>query len=271
MFIDEMNKFVQHELTVDNDWQTYTKAGRIPQINEKCFCLEQKSGKWLRAKIVSLKNLKVKVRYLDTGNLENDTPYERLMVWKEFTLSRIAPRAIPCVLYKSNLDGEKYEKDIGMETGWFFKDLTARQYLKCVLVEPLAKSEAESEDQTWVVKLLKYDNNNNSGKTMDSKLISINDLISKNNECERKKNFNPRCAFNSADIRVKAGQVEASYHLVKTGCVEQESTEQQQQQSSSSSKINNKRKIDDTFSTVGCFFYELCLSEFFTYIVLLIF
>ena len=285
MLIEEMNKFVRRKRIGDKDWQTYAEADRIPQLNEKCFCLEPKSRKWLRAKIVSLDNSKAlcKVRYLDTGNLEtNFYTFDSLMVWKEFELSRIAPRAIRCVLHKSSYAGDKYEKDIGLETRFLFKDLTARQNLKCVLVEPLAKSAVEnkndiyineSEDQTWVVKLykpveyrkllengsllnkdsLKDDNNNlkenesaDSSKTMDSKIMyernlsviepkSINDLISEQIEQERKhlaNKSNPQCAFNSADIRVKAGEVEASFNLVKTGRVEQESVEQQQQQQS---------------------------------------
>lgn len=295
MLIEEMNKFVRRKRIGDKDWQTYAEADRIPQLNEKCFCLEPKSRKWLRAKIVSLDNSKAlcKVRYLDTGNLETDFyTFDSLMVWKEFELSRIAPRAIRCVLHKSSYGGDNYEKDIGLETRFLFKDLTARQNLKCVLVEPLAKATVEnkndiyineSEDQTWVVKLykpveyrkllengsllgkdsLKDDNNNlkenesaDSSKTMDSKIMyernlsviepkSINDFISEQIEQERKhlaNKSNPQ--FNSADIRVKAGEVEASFNLVKTGRVEQESAEQQQQQS----KIASSHSIGEIAS-----------------------
>jgi hypothetical protein len=293
MLIEEMNKFVRRKRIGDKDWQTYAEAERIPQLNEKCFCLEPKSRKWLRAKIVSLDNSKAlcKVRYLDTGNLEtNFYTFDSLMVWKEFELSRIAPRAIRCVLHKSRHGGDPYEKDIGLETKFLFKDLTARQNLKCVLVEPLARAAVEnkndiyineSEDQTWVVKLykpgeyrkllengsllskdsLKDDNNNlsaDSGKTMDSKPMyernlsviepkSINDLISEQGEQERKhwaNKSNPQSAFNSADIRVKAGQVEASFNMVKTGRVEQDSTEPQQQQQQSS-KIASSHSIGE--------------------------
>ena len=200
------------------------------------------------------------------------------------TASGIAPRAIRCVLHTSSND--QYEKNILTETYFLFKKLTDQQYLKCVLVGPLAKASVEnkkdisineSEDQTWVVKLYKpveYRKLLENGSLLEmEEPTSINDLIIESNYKEHKKS-----ELENVDIRVRAGEVEVSYNVVKTGLVEEQSkitdsgiivkegqveasynaSTEHQSKITDSRILTNKRKIEQTLSMVS-FCFSSCL------------
>lgn len=105
LFIEEISKFVRKKRIGDRSWQTYAEANRLPEAGEKCFCLEPKSRKWLRAKVVcfSVEEQTCQVRFMDTGNYQfesNKFPLDQVLVWKDFDLAMYPARTIKCVLYK---------------------------------------------------------------------------------------------------------------------------------------------------------------------------
>ena len=72
-------------------------------MSEKCFWLEPKTRKWLRARVVSYENGMCKVRFLDTGfNHVESNKYDlgSLLIWHDFDLANYPARTIKCILQK---------------------------------------------------------------------------------------------------------------------------------------------------------------------------
>jgi hypothetical protein len=62
---EEISKAVRRRRIGDKRFQTYSEqANRVPEIEDKCFCLEQKGQKWQRARIVDVE----KKSGLEVGN-----------------------------------------------------------------------------------------------------------------------------------------------------------------------------------------------------------
>jgi hypothetical protein len=174
-YIDELSKHVRRKRIGDESWQTFAEANRTPQINEKCFCLEPKTRKWMRASIVkyNIENKTAQLLLLDSGVCDS-TVYslESLIPWREdFDLAKVAARAVKCVLEKNRHNGDdkedeaaNFEKQIEQESRFLFRDLTAPSPIKCLLVkqidannnESIASYEDKSQEKIWVVKLLRY-------------------------------------------------------------------------------------------------------------------
>ena len=54
MFIEEISKYVRQKRIGDCEWRTFAEEDRLPLPHEKCFCLEPKSRKWLRARVLEV-------------------------------------------------------------------------------------------------------------------------------------------------------------------------------------------------------------------------
>jgi hypothetical protein len=242
LFIEEINKYVRRKRIGDTQWLTYAELEREPVLDEKCFCLEPSTRKWMRARITSIDASKkqFQVRLMDTGHLLTTFfSLDNLIEWKNFELSKIAARSIRCVLFNEKTE-DKYEKDIRLETRFKFKDSTVNIALKCVLVEPLHKIENyfhpadtyndENDNQIWLVKLYKQEDfiekldvNNNQNNLENVKEIQIeaqclNDyFIEFNNKEKNLNNDNSidkemRCV----DIRVAEGKFVPKKVMIKT-------------------------------------------------------
>ena len=238
----------------DSEWSTYAELDRVPEVNEKCFCLEPKTRKWMRARVTSIEKDKtqfVQLRLMDAGYLLTSS-LESLIPWKNFDLSKIPARSIRCVLY-NEASADKYEKDISLEAKFMFKDLTTNLYLKCIIVEPLNnKTSVEclpgsqpashehatttetyndaNDEQIWIVKLyrqkeykemLDYNNNASSNDAEEAKLVepqSLNQAIIEFNINEKNnKNENPlNKEMRCVDIRLASGNIESKITFIKT-------------------------------------------------------
>ncbi len=253
LFIEEINKYVRRKRIGDSQWSTYAELEREPVVDEKCFFLEPISRKWMRARVTAIDTLKkqAQVRLMDTGQIMKDFfTLDNLIEWKNFDLSKIASRSIRCVLYNEESVEDKHEKDICLETKFKFKDLTANLSLKCVLVEPLNKTNEivdraeageefneENDKQIWIVKLYKqedyqeildFNNNNNDENNMENAITkesqSINRYVIEFNRDEKNSNNNGvidnemRCV----DIRVSEGKFVSKTILIKTGLYSKE-------------------------------------------------
>ena len=242
LFIEEINKYVRRKRIGDTQWLTYAELEREPVLDEKCFCLEPSTRKWVRARITSIDADKkqFQVRLMDTGHLLTTFfTLDNLIEWKNFDLSKIAARSIRCVLFNEKSD-DKYEKDIRLETRFKFKDSTVNIDLKCVLVQPLHKIENdlhsadvyndENDNQIWLVKLYKQEdvkekldvNNNQNNlenvKETQSETQCLNDYFIEFNNKEK----NPNCdnvidkEMRCVDIRVAEGKFVSKKVMIKT-------------------------------------------------------
>ena len=140
MFIEEISKYIRKKRIGDKKWQSYKEATRLPEPNEKCFCLEPKTRKWLRAKVASYDKGVCKVRFMDTGYSHfesNKFSLDDLLIWHDFDLAMYPARTIRCVLFKPTDTDVKYENNICLETKFYFKDNLANKNFACELVEPL--------------------------------------------------------------------------------------------------------------------------------------
>lgn len=248
LFLEELSKFVRRKRIGDREWQTFAEASLSPQQNDKCFCLETKTRRWMRSQIVAFEpsSKTCQVRHLDTGLIDtNSYTLDNLIPWKDFGLANLPYRALRCVLYKHNNNnnnienGGRYENDIQLETRFLFKDLTTNQALKCSLVERIKLDE---HDDVWIVKLIR----NGDFRHVEKSLVEsenvfaeihndphkakflINEKVIKSNEQEKQLKVNPTLAnrkFGCNDIRVEAGQMEMSQRSVITGSQTQETTQ----------------------------------------------
>ncbi len=194
VFIDELSKQIRRKRISDKTWLTYAEANRRPQINEKCFCLDTTSRKWLRAQIID----QDQIRLLDTGNQLDLKSFRNddLLIWNDDCndlMCMQATRAIKCYL-------ANFSEDICLETKFFFKDTLANRVdLKCRLISKLNDNNLNE----WIIDLFTNDN------------ASINELIIDYNRNE-KQSLNKKSAFNSKDIRVESGQlIETTTHIIK--------------------------------------------------------
>ena len=228
----------------DAEWATYAETDRVPIINEKCFCLEPKTRKWLRARIHSYEPDKMlaQVRFMDTGHLSTNHTLDTLIAWRNFDLSKMPARSIRCVF--ANDDGETgCEKDICLETKFFFKDLTANVSLKCIIVEPMKQPDVgpplslsqvgdvyndTNDEQIWIVRLynqkdykkLLDQNNNASVQSLNELVIEFNSK-EKNTKSRNILSNEMRCI----DIRLAAGNIETGTVMLKTGLELEESVD----------------------------------------------
>lgn len=139
-------------------------------MNEKCFCLEGKTRRWMRATVLNyeVSSKTCQVRLIDTG-VSDSSQYELdcMLPWRdedegtfEHELLKLAPRAIRCVLIRNGDESGGFERQIEQETRFNFRDLTACAAIKCLLVRPLDLNNNPPEDTTsdslvWGVKLFR--------------------------------------------------------------------------------------------------------------------
>lgn len=251
LFIEEISKYVRKKRIGDKSWQTYAEANRLPEPSEKCFCLEPKSRKWLRAKVVSFnaEEQVCQLRFMDTGNYQfesNKFPLDQVLVWKDFDLAMYPARTIKCVLYKEC--DNRYETDICLETKFFFKDSLANRGFKCELVEPLEEHIADnmpSDELTWIVKLHELNKPCTQETSINAQIIKYNEherLVLENKAASRNK-------FSSIDIRVESGTVGTSSQLVKTHCSNENNNTNLVSRSSSFSASNTEKHTDSDSAT----------------------
>lgn len=152
---------------------------------------------------------------MDTGHSHfesNKFTLDNLLIWKDFDLAKYPARTIKCVLYKPADTNEEasYEKNICLDTKFYFKDNLANLNFKCVLVEPLREDGYDlmaSDELTWIVKIEKLNE-----ETSINKLIidhNQNELMSLQNNGHSKN-------FKSMDIRIEAGMTGVVKTIVKT-------------------------------------------------------
>ncbi len=164
MFIEEISKYIRQKRIGDSEWKSFAELHRMPQIHEKCFCLEPKTRKWLRARVVLVDSEAklCKVNFLDTGFNQvesNGFRFDSMLVWRDFDLARYPARTIKCVLEKSGRPGE-FINNVCLETKFYFKDTLANRSFKCELVEPVKDLECQdvpSDLNTWIVRLNKIE------------------------------------------------------------------------------------------------------------------
>jgi hypothetical protein len=60
---EEISKAVRRRRIGDKRFLTFSEQGKVPEIEEKCFCLEQKSQKWQRARIVDVEKKSEVMKY----------------------------------------------------------------------------------------------------------------------------------------------------------------------------------------------------------------
>ena len=173
---------------------------------------------------------------MDTGNLSTTNhTLDTLIAWRNFDLSKMPARSIRCVF--ANDDGETgCEKDICLETKFFFKDLTANVSLKCFIVEamkqpdvgPLFSLSSQADDdvyndtndeQIWIVKLYNQkdykkllDKNNNNNASVQS----LNELVIEFNLKEKNTKKSGNNEMRCIDIRLAAGNIETGTVMLKT-------------------------------------------------------
>jgi len=238
MFIEEISKYIRLKRIGDKLWQSYAEANRVPEVNEKCFCLEPNTRKWLRAKVISYEMNVCKVRFMDTGynHFEsNSFTLDNLLIWQNFDLANYPARSIKCVLQKP--DSElNYENNICLETKFHFKDTLANKNFKCELIEPVKEQGWEhmaSDELTWIVKINSLSNAESPNMSINDSIINYNnqELLALENKTAGKN------AFKSIDIRVESGIVGVVSQLVKTNC---EQNKQNALVSTSSSFSGNK-------------------------------
>jgi len=258
MFIEEISKYIRCKRIGDKTWQTYTEASRVPKKNEKCFCLEPKTRKWLRAKVKKYEKNICTVSFMDISSIHSDAnkfTLDNILIWKDFDLAMYPARVVKCVLKKTESSdlADQYVKNICLETKFYFKDNFANKTFKCELIEPLKDEPIiQSDELTWIVDLKKIIE---KVKQDEISLESVNKLIIDYNDHEclvlQNKATNKN-KFSSIDIRVESGKVGVSNQLVKTKC------EQDNKQSDSliishsfsgQSNANNIERQTDSDST----------------------
>jgi hypothetical protein len=250
LFLEELSKSVRRKRIGDSEWQTYAEAGREPTINEKCFYLEPATRKWMRARINSFDKEKQlwRVRLMDTGHLEHVTSTDSLLSWRDdIELARLPPRSIKALLHKHasasrtasshsdlvpdsvepQIERNDYERNICVQTRFFFKDITHNKQLRCALIDKLELRLEDNnnnnnerslignnceEDSTWTIRLyldetneskrLKSTDSNNSNSNKYS--VCLNDDIIEFNTKENMLLKNgPNSTFKSSDIRLE--------------------------------------------------------------------
>jgi hypothetical protein len=143
--IDDISKFIRFKRITDSTWFTFDEdpQKRVPELHEKCFCLNNKSKKWLRVVIEEFNNEKnvYKVRCCDTNTVDNDVQLDKLMKWKDFSLNDIDFQSIRCCLFVP-----QSEKRFTYDTKYLFKDLTHNKKFKCVFKQFL-------DNNIWLVEL----------------------------------------------------------------------------------------------------------------------
>ncbi|CAF0718225.1 unnamed protein product [Brachionus calyciflorus] len=196
-FIEEISRFIRSKIISDKEWLSYDQLKQSPQQGDRCFCLDSKSRKWYRAKILKVDdNLKkCHVLYVDTGfsDLNNLHSFEDILPWRDFDLANLPNRSIKCLLYNKNSDS-KYEEHIYQESKFLFKDLTSGQAIKCVLIEPTLIKDLE---EAWICKIYKINEETNK----KNQFISINNKILELNKKEKMPS-KETVKFSCVDIRL---------------------------------------------------------------------
>ena len=171
--IDEISKHIRIKRLTDSSWATFEELKHKPYIGEHCFCLENKTRKWLRARIDNNVDDKLDIRYLDTGLEEKQVHAENLLCWKEFKLNRIQFQALQCTL------NVETEKSIQNETVTYFKNLVHGKKFKCILQDKVVDTcHSVANSVLWQVNL--YSKGHNGDDT--SYLKTINTIVFEKNE-----------------------------------------------------------------------------------------
>jgi hypothetical protein len=143
--IDDISDFVSYKHITDSTWLTFYEdpQKRVPELQEKCFCFNNKSKKWLRVVVEEFNNktLFCKVRFCDTNQFDNEVRLDKLMKWKDFNLNNIDFQSVRCCLFVP-----RSEKRFMYHTKYLFKDMTHNKKLKCVFKQFL-------DNNTWLVEL----------------------------------------------------------------------------------------------------------------------
>jgi hypothetical protein len=259
MFIEEMSKYIRKKRIGDKSWQTFSEAKRKPETNEKCFVLEPKTRKWLRARVVSYENGNCKLRFLDTGynHVEsNQFNLGELLIWHDFDLANYPARTIKCVLQKPESQEQQspiseYVKNICLETKFYFKDTLANRNFKCELIEPVEVPGWEtltSDELTWIVKLHKIGASSEESSSINQMIDTYNNhelLVLENKAIDKNK-------FRSIDFRVQSGMVGIANSLIRTNCTEAPSEPPTKLSTSSSFTVHNNNpnpNVTDSEST----------------------
>ena len=54
--MEEVSKAIRRKRIGDKMFQTYAEKNVVPEIGEKCFCIEYKTQRWQRARVVGFEN-----------------------------------------------------------------------------------------------------------------------------------------------------------------------------------------------------------------------
>ena len=215
LFIEEISKYIRCKRIGDKNWRTYAEAARTPQENEKCFCLEPKTKKWLRARITSYDktNTSCQLRFLDTGSQDlSSYNLDSLLEWREIDLKECPALAVKCALFKAE---NEFESKICLETKFKFRDSTAGTIFKCEFVSPATDENLnipDQEDPTWIVRLYEVDQE----LALDDN-SAFNKMIIEFNQNEMNAaNSGGTMSCRSKDIRLESGEVKGQSVMIKT-------------------------------------------------------
>jgi hypothetical protein len=216
--IDELNKIIRINRIRDGQWRTFAEQNKVPYIGERCFCLEKRTRKWLRALVDTFDTSDnvCKIRYLDTGFLEPNVSLDNLLQWKDFELSQsLSFQAVQCAL--NDFNREDFKKFLH-ETKYYFKDYIYNRKFKCKLKEKIQSVYSCSNSDCWLIEL--YDIGTTDSQIADnddnveSSIIKLNDKINeKNMESYLNSTTN---SFASQDIRLTESKSMNIIHIATT-------------------------------------------------------